>query len=336
MAITRREFTMTRTAGTRRGFTLIELLVVISIIAVLVSLLLPAVQQAREAARRTQCRNNLKQLGLAIHNYHDAFGTFPIGNLYRGEPSGDYGPQVNASSGWSMFAYILPYIDLANDYNRLNFSFPDRCDAAQKAMETAAPGSWPGNIARSVFSCPSDPNSGRGYGKSSGTGAYLLAVNNNAVGSYLGVAGKTFNWDCGQGALWGGECSDTSGYEGLFFNNSRIRIQEITDGTSNTIAIGERGIDNTLSYGWPLCAAGYTPLYSGRRQHVLDTGAGFFKRDPKGPQDGPQNDGFWSHHDGGAIFLISDGSVRFLSYNMNNDTYQALSSRRSGEVIGEF
>jgi prepilin-type N-terminal cleavage/methylation domain-containing protein/prepilin-type processing-associated H-X9-DG protein len=318
------------------GFTLIELLVVIAIIAILIALLLPAVQQAREAARRTQCRNNLKQLGLAMHNYHDAFQTFPIGNIYRG--SGGNG----LSSGWSLFAYMLPYVDLAPDYNKLNFNHGDRCVAWQIIMENAQPGSWPGKIPRQVFTCPSDPNGGRVFSGSTGSGAYFVANNLTAVASYLGVCGKTLAWDCGMGPLWSitspdlVPCLNTTGYEGIFFNNSRIRVSDIVDGTSNTCAMGERGINNSLTYGWPLCGRGYPPLYSGRKDHILEMFV-FSRGVPNDdPDSGPSNQKYWSWHEGGAHFLLADGSVRFISYSINNATYQALGTRAGSEIIGEF
>jgi prepilin-type N-terminal cleavage/methylation domain-containing protein len=317
----------------RPGFTLIELLVVIAIIGVLVALLLPAVQQAREAARRTQCKNNLKQLGLALHNYHDAYNCFPIGNAFSGSTK---------SHSWSMFAFIMPYIDMAPDYNQFNFAYPGRCSEFFGLMDTTQPTvthTW--RSAKSVFTCPSDPNGGRVFSGQTGSGAYIVANGSMAVSNYLGVCGKTYKWNCGMTDVWvfvgpDSQCIDTSGYEGMFYNNSRTRIGDVADGTSNTIAVGERCVDNTLTYGWPMCGRGYPPLYSGRRDHINDTGDGFYHRDRAGPVDGSQNNGFWSEHTGGSQFVLADGSVRFLSYAINNATYQGLSSRASGEILGDF
>ncbi|MFO1092286.1 MAG: DUF1559 domain-containing protein [Planctomycetaceae bacterium] len=174
-----------------RRFTLIELLVVIAIIAVLIALLLPAVQQAREA-RRHQCKNNLKQIGLALHNYHDSFNTFPIGNLYR--------RTTNWSNGWSWIAYILPHIDLANDYNQLNFNYAGRCSAFMGQQETLSPNvgnTWKQN--KPVLNCPSDPNGEKLFTGTTGSGAYLVANGSMAVSTYLGVAARrrtgTAAWD---------------------------------------------------------------------------------------------------------------------------------------------
>ena len=166
------------------GFTLIELLVVIAIIAILIALLLPAVQQAREAARRTQCRNNLKQIGLALHNYHDVFLSFPIGNLYAG---------TQTSNGWSWIAFILPYMDLANDYEQLDFAWADpassgRCSEYFGFQETNNPGqSYTWSIPKPVLICPTDPNAGRIFSGQTGAGAYLIDNGTMAVANYLGV-----------------------------------------------------------------------------------------------------------------------------------------------------
>lgn len=321
------------------GFTLIELLVVIAIIAILIALLLPAVQQAREAARRTQCKNNLKQLGLALHNYHDVFLTFPIGNLYAG---------TKTSNGWSWIAYILPYIELTNDYDQLDFSYADpagsgRCSEFMGRTETNNPSvTWTWKQVKPILNCPSDPNGGRIFSGKTGSGDYEIDNGTMAVANYLGVSGRTLNWDCGMGSLWsitspdGIPCQNTSGYEGVFYNNSRVRIQDIPDGTSNTAMVGERGQNQSLTYGWPLCGRGYPPLYSGRKDHILEMFT-FSKGVPDdNPDSGPSNQKYWSWHPGGAQFLLADGSVHFLSYNINNATYQALGTRKGGEILGEF
>ena len=316
------------------GFTLIELLVVIAIIAVLVSLLLPAVQQAREAARRTQCKNNLKQLGLAMHNYHDTFLTFPIGNLYSG---------TTKSNGWSWMSYLLPYVELTNDYNQLNFNYAGRCAEYMGQQDTLTPGgNWTWRKPKPVLSCPSDPNGGGIFSGSTGAGVYLVANGSMAVANYLGVAGKTLNWDCGMGPLWpftssdNIPCQDKSGYEGIFYNNSRTRIGDVTDGTSNTCAIGERGQNKSLSYGWPLCGRGYPPLFSGRKDHILEMYTFSQGVPDDNPDSGPSNQKYWSWHAGGAQFTMADGSVQFFSYSMDTNIYKALGTRAGGEVIGQF
>jgi prepilin-type N-terminal cleavage/methylation domain-containing protein len=318
------------------GFTLIELLVVIAIIAILIALLLPAVQQAREAARRTQCRNNLKQIGLAIHNYHDTHLTFPIGNLFAG---------TTRSNGWSWIAYVLPFIDLGNDYNQLDFAYRGRCSEFMGRQETDVPGqSWTWKQPKTILNCPSDPNGGRIFSGPTGSGEYLVENGTMAVSNYLGVAGKTLNWDCnatGDNPLWSitgpdAACQDTSGYEGIFYNNSSVSIGDISDGTSNTCAVGERGQNVSLTYGWPLCGRGYPPLYSGRKDHILEMFV-FSKGVPSdNPDSGPSNQKFWSHHEGGSMFLLGDGSVHLLSYSIDQAIYQSLGTRNGGEIIGEF
>ncbi|WP_010586873.1 DUF1559 domain-containing protein [Schlesneria paludicola] len=321
---------MKRNRRSLLGFTLIELLVVIAIIAVLISLLLPAVQQAREAARRTQCKNNLKQLGLATHNYHDVHGQFPLGNLFVSSAPG-------SSSGWSWMAYCLPYLDLANDYNQLDFAFGDRCNGFCASKETANPTidyTW--KSPKAVFSCPSDPRSGSVFTGSTGSGANSIVNGKVAVGSYLGVCGKSLNWDCTQGAFWSGPCTDLSGYEGTFFNNSKIGIRDMTDGSSNTCIAGERGINKDLTYGWPLCGRGYPPLYSARKDHILEMNTFSQGNAMDNPDSGASNQKFWSYHSGGSHFLMGDGAVRFLNYSISTPIYQALGTRNGSEVIGEF
>jgi prepilin-type N-terminal cleavage/methylation domain-containing protein/prepilin-type processing-associated H-X9-DG protein len=201
----------------RDGFTLIELLVVIAIIAVLIALLLPAVQSAREAARRAQCTNNLKQIGIAMHNYHTASGTFPIGvsatsstfNVANGCGLGSPGSPLMTWSGWSVHSMLLPYLEATPVYNAINFAFdPIGCDGGWNWETTALYTSIPG------FLCPSDPFSGPKLG----------FINNycGSIGTTIGIAQ-----------------SYPSKSTGVFSYQTPYGISDITDGSSNTIAFAE-------------------------------------------------------------------------------------------------
>lgn len=203
-----------------RGFTLVELLVVIAIIGILIALLLPAVQAAREAARRTQCSNNLKQWGLAIHVYHDTFRSIPTGITVPGQ--------------WTFRAMMLPFVEQKNLWDQVNFAHPVHCfqacvDAGDKNPSLAAV---------PVYFCPSDPQSGKLYKNYAGAD-YMPT-------EYMGVVGGKDDYP------W-----SYSGYtpDGAFYVNSQVRFADFRDGTSNTVVMGERGIPKDLFWGWALCGA---------------------------------------------------------------------------------
>jgi len=200
---------------TRRGFTLIELLVVIAIIAVLIALLLPAVQSAREAARRIQCTNNLKQMGLALHNYHSANGSFPMGvtaGVYMQNPSPP-DPVPIDWNGWSGHALMLSYLEQGPLYNALNFYFDPTTGNSYRINTTVLYARVPG------FLCPSDTNSGN---------FALTGFSNN----YYGSIGTTSIPSSVNVAL-------TKQTTGLFAPSLAYSIAHVTDGTSNTVAYGE-------------------------------------------------------------------------------------------------
>lgn len=202
----------------RRAFTLIELLVVMAILAVLMALLLPAVQQAREAARRTQCRNNLKQLGLALHNYADVATAFPPGRIVYLSPTDDLTASANgnASTGngncFSAFAQLLPQLDQSVMYNQINFNTgPD-----------TAPNNNIADIQPAVFVCPSD----------SGVSALAQGTGFVGVTNYVMNTGTTFPVSP----------RNPSGVSvtGVFFENSKVRIGDVSDGTSQTVCLSEQ------------------------------------------------------------------------------------------------
>jgi prepilin-type processing-associated H-X9-DG protein len=329
--------------GTRRaGITLVDVIVVIVIVALFLGLFIPSVLGARESARRQQCKNNLKQLGLALHNYHDACNTFPPGYVL-----GENSPYL----GWGWGVLITPYIDASPYYNQVSPLFGSglQHEYANKVLNPQVSG----------FMCPS--------ASASSLVSHVSVVTTNvdewrvtpgtadaadlfARTTYFGVAGY-LQKDAG------GIARDTSGtppasepfinagslgcigksfshehmycdqenFKGIFGQNSRIRLKDITDGTSEVIIVGERYIPlntsvNSVGHGtWvgvPDCTTA-----AGLGMTLGDTGI----RLNAGARKRAETTGFGSHHSGGAHFLLADGSVRFLANEMNIQSYRMVS-----------
>lgn len=359
---------LTRRKSASLGFTLIELLVVIAIIAILVSLLLPAVQQAREAARRTQCKNNLKQLGIALHNYHDVHGMFtPNGVAATTENTG--GRYRQAWLSWSGLGMLLPYIEQKNVYDNINWDY---------RWDNNNGGTQNNTMARtriSAYVCPSDPGADASY------------TANMSPTSYCFSTGPASNWSMrtnpvGFATLWKGS-----------------RVRDIKDGTSNTVAMAEAQIGlNTGSYaGLPKPRKPWYRVVTGSRlqranntngrvwrgqdgTHIAainayydnclamyDAGSGWNgSSDEQGrfwaagrvfwgpwvttlvsPNAGPacDNDNSVtdmsvkepsSHHTGIVQVVLADGSVRAVSENIDQGTWMSVGSIRGGETLGEW
>lgn len=318
-----------RIRNRRPGFTLIELLVVIAIIATLVSLLLPAVQRAREAANRSSCQNNLKQLGLAMHNYHDSFKSFPPGWVDQVGPGG---------SNWGWATYLLPQMEQGNLYKSLNVGNVNMMQAMNDAtmlplMRTPL----------SLYRCPSDtaPNVNTLHTMAGPAGTEQLTTSN-----YIGSTGGL---DYGFGTNANGSPVQLTG---VFGQNSSVEIKDITDGTSNTIAVGERSwVQATQPSGNAQCNAAVLFGISGGNGYLPNRalGNGFFGINQTGSFGGAGSGDSCSHafnslHDGGTQFLFADGSVHFLSENLQRDqqgqggsfVYQNLLNRADGFVVGEY
>ena len=281
-----------------RGFTLIELLVVIAIIAVLVSLLLPAVQQAREAARRTQCKNNLKQIGLAMHNYHDVYQCFPMG-----ANSQIYGPLVA----------ILPYLDQANLQNLYDFDLYYTDDANRDAINTRV----------ATYLCPT------------------MVIRRNVPEERCNEPGAPASYGCSMGTH-AGETSESNGmftgYDG-FSTPEPVKLRDVTDGTTNTIMCGEFNYQ-LADYNWSsfTCSAlGGQTRWGAHRWAPGYPGVSLGCTDGDFNVNLNANREVWrSDHVGGAQFLLSDGSCRFVSENIDAGTLDDLAARADGNVISDF
>jgi prepilin-type processing-associated H-X9-DG protein len=348
--------------------------VVIAIIAVLVSLLLPAVQQAREAARRTQCKNNLKQLGLAMHNYHDTFNVFPPGHVSDfpaiQNPAAPTTPNnlVTGEVGcWTWGAMILPNMEQSAVYNALQTGF----------LKPQAVAATPAGLAAlktplAAFRCPSDIGPAVNNfdntvsGNEMGANTYYSRFITDGVGK---IAIATSNYM----AVGGAGDSTTPAINpyqygpalGVSFQNSRVGIRDITDGTSNQLHIGERAwkFKDLVAGAGTITAISASPLVN------IDQGGSWNIKSANtnvhsltydglnyaipGGQRQHQSRAFSSNHTGGVQFLLCDGSVRFLSENIDNrkgtvntpGTYPAdivtntlgrLACRNDGNVVGEF
>jgi prepilin-type N-terminal cleavage/methylation domain-containing protein/prepilin-type processing-associated H-X9-DG protein len=334
-----------RSTFRRPAFTLIELLVVIAIIAVLIGLLLPAVQKVREAANRMKCTNNLKQIGLALHNYHDSQGTFPPGYI-DGNPSQANTPDKDVGPGWGWAAFLLPYMEQGNLFNQIDFKtgvgIGTNTTVSQQAL--------------SIHQCPSDglQNPFPVYDST-----FTTPITTVAHGNYVGCNGwEECYWNSGGVGDPNGNDGLTGGYgtsgNGLFFRNSHARIADVTDGLSNTIIVGERSSNHSPSTWTGAVTGGRCPAWMANQPPT-----------PYAPPPGPpydnadfdeafvlahgnashlpnadfpifDSDTFYSLHVGGANFLFGDGSVHFLGRSINATTYQYLCTIAGGEVATDW
>lgn len=297
----------------RLGFTLIELLVVIAIIAILIALLVPAVQKVREAAARTHCTNNLKQIALGVHAYHDVRKSLP-----RNASSNTYGYDQNGRS-WSWLAQILPYIEQNPLYNLGNLG--------------QLPGSQPTFISVpvvyatqiNVYLCPSDASSASARTDRANSGQLCGSTN------YRGVSGSNWCWGSYTNTGPSGDCNGLDNGNGLFYRGDtlqKIKIETIQDGSSNTLMVGEDIPEINQHCGWPnsnyangTCSI---PL-----NNALVAGQPGFNN--KG--DWPNVYSFRSRHTGGANFAFGDGRVTFVSETVDLNTYRALATRQGNEAV---
>ncbi|MDB5340510.1 MAG: hypothetical protein JWN70_6129 [Planctomycetaceae bacterium] len=325
----------------RTAFTLIELLVVIAIIAVLIALLLPAVQQAREAARRSQCKNNLKQFGLAFHNYHETFGTFPIGA--RTAVHSNYVERWAWGVNWRI--PVMPYLDQAPLFNKFNFASSSfsgygpqpPTNGNQILVGLTVPG----------YLCPSsnvDPFINTTSPQYDNPGKMLAS-------HYVGIAGSTPDPGGRTGTCNGGNYGIVCG-NGVLRPSEVTRIRDLIDGSSNTImaseqsgVVGANAISANYGGGWvgvshPVPASQITSaigdyFFAGL---TVVRFAPNSKTTVANSSDQPYmtNTILNSFHVGGVHALMGDGSVRFISDNINMPTLLAVCSMNDGVVSGEF
>jgi prepilin-type N-terminal cleavage/methylation domain-containing protein/prepilin-type processing-associated H-X9-DG protein len=354
----------------KRGFTLIELLVVIAIIAILVALLLPAVQQAREAARRAACKNNMKQIGLALHNYHDVSNQFPPGMIHSGATNNRtataMGQTFNLNhTGWTM---LLPFLEQATLYNSFNINHASRfVDVStvgiqgdplvnKDFVETILP----------VLLCPSEPFQRYTYNQTNGR-HYTLELKytgKKACTSYMFASGRlaeTWSFyhvrDTTSSDMPVNEAVDGRmlvQYQGAFGNNGAAAIKNITDGTSNSILVGESTLNKHSAGYRPTWGAGkYTGVFgrvAPRKTTNTTSNIRFRINSPVAAWTGkmascatrtgsctrPHASVFSSRHPGGAHFVMADGRVEFLTDSIDWVTFCYLNFIHDNQPVDAY
>lgn len=298
---------MYRNTQKKRGFTIIELMVVCSIVIISLSIALPSMVDSRQAAQRDKCKNNLKQIGLALHNYHDVHNGFSPGWIVRGQS-----PEGQHSNGWQVG--LLPYLEQGNLFSKIDNSFevvfPNGSQnlALQTLLKTSIP----------VYQCPTEP-----------AGAV------NTLRGGLGRSNYSGNYGSKPIGRWAdldflpGQPESSTGRvrpNGLFWANGFRRFRDITDGTSNTLMVGEKSV------------IGRGGLWMGVRSNYHESDAVSDTSWASGLN--LSDTGFSSRHPGGVQFVLGDGSVRFISEKVasspKGSILQALGTCNGGEVIGQF
>ena len=313
----------------RSAFTLVELLVVIAIIGVLIALLLPAVQAARESARLMQCKNNLKQMGLALQNYHDAQGHLPFGWDYRG-------------FGWS--SELLPFIEQQTLYDTMNFDITGSLDANEEAAATLL----------SFYRCPTMDQPEAVFGGQANNVDGRVPASYGGCASSEATADRTSQAIPGTPGLQDGMPDEPTSFEhnGLLFGGSEIQFRQVSDGLSKTIAVGERFTDvnfvkdgNSTDF-WYIWAPQIRrvfaqfpqakPHFSGNEwtEFVATTAAPLNSRLIPGASGHYAEISFGSWHFTGSQFVYADGSVHWLSNDIEEAVYKAMGSRANDDEIG--
>jgi prepilin-type N-terminal cleavage/methylation domain-containing protein len=301
----------------KKGFTLIELLVVIAIIGILVALLLPAVQAAREAARRASCYNNLKQVGLALHNYHDVNRSLPPGWMAWDPATGR--PWVGGQPGWGWAPRILPYLELESlQDTSINLSAPILHSNHNPIREHSL----------AVYRCPSDfgetvfdlHEASTHHHHSQQHDDHGHVLTRLASANYVGVFGTTELHDC-EHVPMGDICRGT----GVFFHMSHVKLADVKDGLSNTFFVGERSAKHGYSTWLGAVTGG---------EEAIARILGIADHPPNA--EGGHLDDFSSEHPQGTNFLLGDGSVRLISETIDLQIYQSMSTRNRHEIIEDL
>ncbi len=311
----------------RHGFTLVELLVVIAIIGVLIALLLPAVQQAREAARRMSCTNNLKNIGLGLHNYHDTFGSFPAGYISNRPQVASSGNCWSTSGSNNAFApwtaMLLPFLEQGALHDRFNFSEKFTMNPADGAGSATNQALW--EIPLDIYQCPSDPRT---------------SVQENLL-CYMGVMGGGV-WNSSSGT-YDFQCRASSDplrgndTNGMLYHNSGVKFRDATDGTTNVVMVGESRYQthdrpDDKNFGWA-SSANINNLWC--MPGTLSSALAPINSLPDATHS-TQARCFGSYHPGGCEMLMSDASVQFFVETMDTQMYSQLAIRNDGMPVTGF